>query len=116
MLTEAVIDGVAYGDTILISVQDGGTVPGEFRLLGNYPNPFNGSTVISFILSVRSIIRLEIYDVTGQMLRKEDFDSLPQGLNRIDIDLKNAVSGVCLYRLTACEGSHSAAGKLLLLK
>ncbi|MCK6603724.1 MAG: T9SS type A sorting domain-containing protein [Ignavibacteriaceae bacterium] len=116
VLTGAVIDGVAYGDTTLTSVQDGGTVAGEFRLLGNYPNPFNGRTVISFILPVRSSIRLEIYDVTGQMFRKEEFDSLPQGLNRIDVDLNDAVSGVCFYRLTAGEGSHSASGKLLLLK
>lgn len=37
-----------------------------FTLLGNYPNPFNPSTVISFELQRRAEVSLEVYDVVGR--------------------------------------------------
>ncbi len=116
VLTGAVIDGVVYGDTTLTSVEDAGTLPAEFRLLGNYPNPFNGSTVISFLMPESSDLRMEIFDITGRKIRTTEFGILPAGLNRIDINLNNEVSGVYFYRLISGAGNRSLTGKLLLMK
>ena len=44
-------------------------LPTEFALETNYPNPFNPNTVISFILPQTANVRLNIYDVTGQLIR-----------------------------------------------
>lgn len=40
----------------------------SFQLMQNYPNPFNEGTVISFTLSNRSRIRLEIFNSLGQRI------------------------------------------------
>ncbi len=41
-------------------------VPDNALLLQNFPNPFNPSTTIPYLLSVRSRVRLEVFDVYGQ--------------------------------------------------
>lgn len=47
------------------------TVPRvAFRLYPNYPNPFNPSTVINFDLPEKAYVWLEIYDVTGRLVRQ----------------------------------------------
>ncbi len=49
------------------------TIPlsgGKFIALEpNFPNPFNYSTVLKYHLPVRSRVRLEIYDVTGRVVK-----------------------------------------------
>lgn len=54
-------------------------------MTGTYPNPFNCSTVISFIQPVKSIIELEVYVVAGRKLIIKEFNSLPEGLNKTDL-------------------------------
>jgi hypothetical protein len=40
-----------------------------YRLLSNYPNPFNPSTVIPYRLKERGHVRLSIYDLKGELVR-----------------------------------------------
>jgi hypothetical protein len=41
-------------------------VPENALLLQNFPNPFNPSTTIPYMISVRSNVKLDVYDVYGQ--------------------------------------------------
>lgn len=43
-------------------------LPGKFRILGNYPNPFNPSSQIKFYLPEAGNLGLEVYNVTGQLI------------------------------------------------
>ncbi len=43
-------------------------IPNNFRLGQNYPNPFNPSTTIPYSLSVRSNVRIEVFDVFGRRI------------------------------------------------
>ena len=47
----------------------GGTVPSTFVLHNNYPNPFNGSTTITFEAPGEREIELAIFDVLGRRVR-----------------------------------------------
>jgi hypothetical protein len=40
-----------------------------YRLLSNYPNPFNPSTIIPYRLKERGHVRLSIYDLKGELVR-----------------------------------------------
>ena len=42
------------------------STPKAFRLEQNYPNPFNPSTTVTFSLSQETVVRLDVYDVTGR--------------------------------------------------
>ncbi|MFC1539140.1 two-component regulator propeller domain-containing protein [Candidatus Latescibacterota bacterium] len=44
-------------------------IPSNFFLTGNYPNPFNLSTTISYSLPQNSQINLSIYNISGQRVR-----------------------------------------------
>jgi len=46
-------------------------VPGSFRLLGNFPNPFNATTVIRFEVqsAVHELVTVRIYNTAGQLIR-----------------------------------------------
>lgn len=43
-------------------------LPGKFRILGNYPNPFNPSSQIKFYLPDAGDTELEVYNVIGQRI------------------------------------------------
>ena len=40
-----------------------------YRLLSNYPNPFNPSTVIPYRLKEGGYVKLYVYDVKGELVR-----------------------------------------------
>ena len=44
-------------------------IPEETALLGNYPNPFNPETWISYQLAESAAVTLTIYDMNGQLVR-----------------------------------------------
>lgn len=44
------------------------TVPQKCELLTNYPNPFNNSTNIRFSVSSNALIKLSVFDLTGNLL------------------------------------------------
>lgn len=50
-------------------VENQGAAPSSFHLLPNYPNPFNGRTVIPFELARNSSVRFRIYAVNGNLLQ-----------------------------------------------
>src|SRR5574341_739271 len=45
------------------------SVPEKFELLGNYPNPFNLNTQITYALPVEGHVKLVIYNTLGQRIR-----------------------------------------------
>jgi len=45
------------------------SIPGEFALHANYPNPFNPTTIIAYDLAKQSNVDLIIYDLMGREIR-----------------------------------------------
>lgn len=98
---------------IFTGVEDENTgVPAEFTL-GNYPNPFNGSTVIHFNLPADSECRLEVYSPVGSSVLTTEIKGI-KGINSYNFDASSLNSGVYLYRLTA--GGKALTGKMVYLK
>jgi len=89
------------------------------ELNGNYPNPFNPETTISYAIKDRTNVRLEIYNTKGQLIRTLVNQEQPTG--RYDIvwngkdNNNNAVSsGMYFYRMNA--GSYASTRKMLLMQ
>ena len=65
-LKGCVIDGIVYGDTLTVGVQDEESpIAKEFELEHNYPNPFNPTTNIGFRIADRGFVSLKVYDILG---------------------------------------------------
>lgn len=89
-------------------------LPESYELKQNYPNPFNPATTISFDLPVASDVKLEIYNILGQLVSTVYEGRLSAGVHKYEWDGSTAASGVYLYRLTA--GEYVESKKMLLLK
>ena len=99
------------------------TLPKEYTLSNNYPNPFNPSTKINFTLPVQSKVTLEVYNMLGQRVATLVNSTMAAGNHDI---IWNACSsngltssGVYIYKINA-EGvngkSFTQSRKMLLLK
>lgn len=88
------------------------TLPTAFALRQNRPNPFNPTTQIEIDLPVQTDWRIDIINITGQVIKT--LTGTGQGRVITSWDALDSPSGVYLYRLTA--GSYSATKKMMLLK
>ena len=82
----------------------GNNLPKEYALLGNYPNPFNPITNISYVLPYQSSVELTVYDIMGREVKSFNNASQPAGYQTIIWNGTNeggvlVSSGVYLYRI-----------------
>jgi hypothetical protein len=94
-------------------------IPGDFNLNQNYPNPFNARTVISFNLASPAQVELDIFDISGRLVRSLLAGRLDYGNHQVIWDGRNNLgqdvsSGTYLYRLAA--GEKLIAKKMVLLR
>ena len=83
-------------------------VPRMTELLRSYPNPFNASTVIPFRLGAAGRVRIDIYNLLGQRVRRLLDEARAPGLHKVswsgaDDRGSPVSSGVYFLRLTAGE-------------
>ena len=98
---------------------DGETLPTEFALHNNYPNPFNPVTNILYDIAEVSDVTLEIYNVMGQRVRTLVNGSHEPGRYQITWNATNDFgqglsSGMYIYRIQA--GDFVSVKKLVLMK
>ncbi|HTY57927.1 MAG TPA: choice-of-anchor D domain-containing protein [Bacteroidota bacterium] len=95
-------------------------LPRAYALEQNFPNPFNPSTTVRYMLPAPSTVRLEILSVIGQRVRLLDDGYRAAATYSViwdgrDDRMQPVSSGVYFCRLTA-GGSTVMTRKLLLLK
>ena len=108
-----------YSDTVLVdfltSVELIDTdVPENYYLSNAYPNPFNPSTRIDFTIPQSSDIKLEIFNLTGEIVKEINAAGLSPGTYTVSINLNEFVSGTYIVRLVT--ETFSSTKKMLMLK
>jgi len=101
-----------------------GSLPADFALEPNYPNPFNASTQIRYSLPLAQEVELSVFDLLGRKVR-----TLTQGPQRAgwhvaqwdgrDESGRPAASGTYVYTLRGSDSQSAAyvrSGKMMLLK
>ncbi len=118
VLKGCIINGVVYGDTTVVSVEDETqNLPTEFSLSQNYPNPFNPSTRIQYAISSKQFVSLKVYDVLGNEIATLVNKELPAGSYVVEFNIaQNSIlsSGVYFYQLKA--GNFIETEKMILVK
>ncbi|MFQ5637354.1 MAG: FG-GAP-like repeat-containing protein [bacterium] len=95
------------------------SLPNEFGLAQNHPNPFNPTTTISFAVPEAGVVTLAIYNMRGQLVQTLHSGPITAGnhsmvWNGKDTRGLQAASGVYVYQLKA--KGFVATRKLLLTK
>jgi flagellar hook assembly protein FlgD len=85
----------------------------------NYPNPANPETQINYTLGVSDDVRIQIYNISGQLVRTYDIGYQRQGSYSVRWDGRHqngqsVASGVYFYRIQA--GEHALTNRIVLLK
>ena len=70
---------------------------GDLTLSAAYPNPANNEVAINFALSQASKVQIEIYDVTGKLVKTSKLDNLESGNHTTKLDVSNLNGGVYMY-------------------
>ncbi len=99
--------------------EEGITLPGGYSLAQNYPNPFNPTTTIEYSLPASAPVRIQIFNISGQLVRTLVDEEQAAGSHRVvwdghDDHGRLVGSGVYLSRLTAATFAQSR--KMTLLK
>ena len=92
--------------------------PEKFELLGNYPNPFNPSTVIQFRSPVSAEFSITVYNANGQLVNSLTGRAVV-GRNDFSVNLSDQPSGIYFYRVRAISNASSnmiGSGKMTLIK
>lgn len=98
---------------------DGILRPTVTALTGNYPNPFNPTTTISFSLAEAGYVSIEIYNTRGQLVKILVNTELENAYHEIvwngkDNSGKTAASGIYFYKMKA--SSFTSTKKMVLMK
>lgn len=86
----------------------------SFKLIGNYPNPFNPETQIHFNSPSNKTLLLEIFNSNGQLLIAKAINEVNIGFNSVSLDMSRFSSGTYFYTLS--NSLVSLSGKMTLIK
>ena len=94
------------------------TKPEKFELMDNYPNPFNPTTNIKYVLSEESHVVLSVFNLKGQLVEKLANNVQTAGIYSIKWNATNYATGVYLYQLQVKgkNGIKKYSKKMALIK
>ena len=86
----------------------------SYKLMQNFPNPFNPSTKITFNLKESGQVILTVYNLLGKEVTTLVNEKLASGTHSVDFDAATLNSGVYLY--TIKSGNFVQTKKMILVK
>ncbi len=89
-------------------------IPGNEIVIQNHPNPFNGSTTISFSLPHHVTGTIDIYNIHGQLVRSLTPENQSAVWNGLDENGKTVTNGIYFYTLDT--GKKIVTKKMILMK
>jgi hypothetical protein len=96
------------------------TILNNFELYQNYPNPFNPSSVIRYEIPSLSYVKINVYNLLGQLVRELTNDIKSVGIHQISFNGSGLSSGVYYYSIQAdpVDGklSYKNTKKMILIK
>ena len=92
----------------------------DYRLIKNYPNPFNASTRIDYQIPAKGTVKMVIHDLMGRIVKEIVIQNQLPGQSFIIWDGKDQFgtvvgSGIYLYQLIF-NGRIMGKNKMILLK
>ncbi len=91
-----------------------GKFPAQFDLYQNFPNPFNPSTSIKFMIPTGNFVTLNVFDALGRNVSVLVNEWKDVGEYTVRFDGSTISSGLYFYQITA--GNYSTVKRMLLIK
>lgn len=98
-----------YSDVVEVEI-----IPAKFELSQNYPNPFNPSTTIRFSLPKETQLKINIYNMLGEMVETLAEGNYEAGYHKVTFNASNLPSGAYIYRIESAD--FMQVRKMVLIK
>ncbi|MBK7631116.1 MAG: T9SS type A sorting domain-containing protein [Ignavibacteriales bacterium] len=98
-----------YSDAVEIEI-----VPTEYELSQNYPNPFNPSTTIRFSLPKETQLKINIYNMLGELVQILAEGKYEAGYHKVTFNASSLPSGAYIYRIES--SNFVQVRKMVLIK
>lgn len=108
------LDMVLDFNQVSTEVEKHGGEVSSFKLLGNFPNPFNPSTVISYIIPEPENVLVRVYSSNMEYLETLHSGKQSAGAHTINWSASAYPSGMYIYSIS--YGNKNVYGKMMLLK
>jgi len=100
-------------------VEENTKAPAIMNIRGNFPNPFNSSTIIEFSLDTECFVKLDIFNISGQKINTLFAENLPAGVHSVRWNGKDSrgmevSTGIYLVKLQM--GNTIASHPMVLIK
>ncbi|HET6568603.1 MAG TPA: T9SS type A sorting domain-containing protein, partial [Rhodothermales bacterium] len=101
----------------IVATQRETELPTRLRVLGNYPNPFQTSTRIAYMLPRAGEVTIQVSDVLGRIVATLRPGVQSAGRNEVSVSGLTLASGTYFYRvrLSGADGG-TATGRMVLVK
>lgn len=86
----------------------------SFNLMQNYPNPFNPSTKIKYALNQPGVVKINVYDLLGRLVKSLVNEHQEAGTHAVEFDGYNLASGTYVY--TLFHNNSLLSKKMVLVK
>jgi len=118
-LENAVVNGLHYPTILIPQVRPGLIEPAQFALLPNYPNPFNATTKIGYILNKDINVSFKIYNLLGEEVTTLINELQTAGYKTVTWDGKDSYGNSVSSGIYFCimkAGDFNKSLKILLLR
>jgi flagellar hook assembly protein FlgD len=110
---------MVWASVVIQPTITGDEVPNAYKLGQNFPNPFNPTTTIKFDVRAKGHVKLQIYNVAGQLIKTMvdevmDAGSYSKEWTGVNNAGAKVASGVYFYRFEA--ENFTATKKMVLLR
>jgi len=107
---------IKLGGSAQIEINENGskTLPGDFKLITLYPNPFEKETTLKYLLNKSSWISYEIYNIKGERIFTSNKNVTFNLSNEIKLDFSKYPTGVYFCKISSA--SSTKVLKLLMMR
>jgi Secretion system C-terminal sorting domain len=99
---------------VIVGVENEISLPTEFSLFQNFPNPFNPNTTIKYSIPEMNKVSLAVFNLLGEEVATLVNEEKVAGYHEIEFNASVLSSGIYFYRLQA--GDFISTKKMILLK
>ncbi len=104
-----------YNESGIVSVNNNSvTIPVDFILHQNFPNPFNPTTKINYELGITNYVSLKVYNMLGEEVATLVNEQQNAGKYSVNFQGSNLSSGMYFYKIVS--GNLTDTKKMLLVK
>jgi hypothetical protein len=105
--SHTIVDGaeivINNQNSSLLKISKQVALPTSYDLEQNFPNPFDPSTIIKFSLPNQTQLKLNLYNILGELVRTISDGLFEAGYHQVTFNAENIPSGVYIYRLESNE-------------